>query len=154
MKTLMAALALAALMAAPALAGAPCTNAACEDGSCGASGWGCNGGHGHFGHGGLCGRHGCFGGGQGVSGTSYNSDLYAHPMYGGPVNLVVPPNAYRQGHYTWGVPSSHTTYIRSRFARGGNGGGYGESNVVGYGPRWPQSTSQLGVYYTRAPYCY
>lgn len=143
MKTLMAAaVALAALMAAPALAGGPCTNGSCDscdDGSC---------------YGGRCYGGGC-GGGLFGGCNGYNSDLYSHPMYGGPVNLVVPPNARRQGHYTWGSPSSHTTRIRSQFrANPRSGGFYGPSNITGYAPQWPQSTDQLGVYYTRAPYCY
>lgn len=77
------------------------------------------------------------------SSGSWNTG-YAHPAYGAPVGLIVPPGARTQRDYRWGVPSSRRTRITSQFS-GGAGGNYQAA------PRWPSDTNQLGTYYIRAP---
>jgi hypothetical protein len=77
------------------------------------------------------------------SNGSWNTG-YAHPAYGAPVGLIVPPGARTQRDYRWGVPSSRRTRITSQFS-GGAGSDYLAS------PRWPSDTNQLGTYYIRVP---
>jgi hypothetical protein len=73
------------------------------------------------------------------SNGSWNTG-YAHPAYGAPVGLIVPP----ERDYRWGVPSSRRTRITSLFW-GGAGRDYQAS------PRGPRDTNQLGTYYIRVP---
>ncbi|HEY1065206.1 MAG TPA: hypothetical protein VGE52_03825, partial [Pirellulales bacterium] len=42
---------------------------------------------------------------------------YYNTQYGAPVALVVPPTAFYQTHYTWGMPASHTSLVADQFHR-------------------------------------
>ncbi len=76
---------------------------------------------------------------------------YAHSQYGAPVALVVPPTATLQTNWGWGVGSSRISRIDHQFGRNYSGPGpfgAGFRNT----PRWPQDTTQTGVYYVRGPW--
>ncbi|QGJ70380.1 Hypothetical protein PBC10988_20760 [Planctomycetales bacterium 10988] len=79
---------------------------------------------------------------------------YSHPGYGHPVALVVPPISQRQGDYSWGVPSTHTSPIYPQFGPYGGGGMVGGAGYGGFmpAPVWPSHTNQMGVYYVRGPW--
>ena len=80
--------------------------------------------------------------------TAYqNGQMYAHPGWGTPVGMVVPPRAGTQVDYSWGVPSSRRTVINKTFPDLGVGGGAGYPPA----PAMPTDTTQMGVYYLRVP---
>lgn len=80
---------------------------------------------------------------------------YYHTQYGAPVALVVPPSVRYQGHYSWGVPASHTSEVTAQFGRmspsidayPGNG-----MYPLAPTPVFPSHTDQFGVYYVRGPW--
>jgi len=75
---------------------------------------------------------------------------YAHTQWGGPVALVLPPNANFQTDYSWGVARTRMTPVHHQFARpiAAPGGGATYSPT----PIWPSDTNQFGVYGVRAPW--
>lgn len=78
---------------------------------------------------------------------------YANTAYGTPVSLVVPPSAYWQGHYSWGMPASHTSPVYSQFGRwNGTVNDYGVQGYPLPTPLFPSHTDQFGVYYVRGPW--
>lgn len=77
--------------------------------------------------------------------------VYAHPQYGAPVALVVPPTSNLQTNWGWGPTASRVSRVDHQFGR----------NYVGPGPyggpfrgrpAWPQDTMQFGVYSVRGPW--
>ena len=83
--------------------------------------------------------------------TPWNGN-FMHQAYGAPVALVVPPNANTSRQYGWGVSQSIIMPLGHQYNLV-----YPGANVSGYGPyhatpRWPQNSSQFGVYYLRAPW--
>jgi hypothetical protein len=94
----------------------------------------------------------CPNGGHGVGGAYYGSDaFYAHPEYGQPVTLLVAPTVRKHVNYQWGVPSVRVDRNPWQFAPGGPEV-YGIGAATVHPPYWPSSTTQLGVYYMRAPW--
>lgn len=80
--------------------------------------------------------------------TSYQQGtMHAHPAWGSPVALVVPPRAASYVDYSWGVPSSRRVAIDRHFPDSGIQGGMQYPPA----PVQPTDTSQLGVYYLRVP---
>ena len=77
---------------------------------------------------------------------------YAHPAWGAPVALVVPPTVRSNTDYRWGVPSSRVSTIDSQFSRDGVPVGVSEAGGFQPRPRWPSDTNQMGVYYIRGPW--
>lgn len=80
--------------------------------------------------------------------TAYQmGTMYAHPQWGTPVALVVPPRAASHVEYSWGVPSSRRVAIDKHFPDSGIVGGmkYPPAPVV------PTDTTQFGVYPLRVP---
>ncbi|MCA9102752.1 MAG: hypothetical protein KDA63_16450 [Planctomycetales bacterium] len=77
---------------------------------------------------------------------------YAHPAWGAPVALVVPPTATTQSNYRWGVPSSRIDPITAQFSRDAVPVGISEAGGFQPAPQWPSDTNQMGVYYIRGPW--
>ncbi|MEK6234812.1 MAG: hypothetical protein N2C14_08875 [Planctomycetales bacterium] len=77
---------------------------------------------------------------------------YYNTAWGGPVSLVVPPTAYKQGHYHWGVPSTSTSWVTPQFQGSYPGSGMGGGQALYPTPAYPSHTDQFGVYYTRGPW--
>jgi hypothetical protein len=77
---------------------------------------------------------------------------YAHPQYGQPVALVVPPCANAQTHWGWGVGNMRMSPIYHQFDRPYPGESVGAGCPFYPVPRWPSSTDQMGVYPIRAPW--
>ena len=74
---------------------------------------------------------------------------YQHTAWGQPLALVVPPTAYFQRHYNWGVSNTRVTPIYQQFGRSVSGFG---GVRLRHTPAWPSSTDQFGVYPVRGPW--
>jgi hypothetical protein len=77
---------------------------------------------------------------------------YYNAEWGAPVALVVPPTAEEQTHFTWGVPSSHVTWLCPRFKLGFPGCVPYNRYAFRPTPPWPYSTDQQGYYYVHGPW--
>ena len=110
---------------------------------------GCNSGCKHAGrkHGK---KHGHWNGGYGSSGAWHAG--YYDPAWGAPLALVVPPTAYMQTKWGWGVGNSQMTTIDHQFGRSYPGPFEGGGAGVVPTPPWPSHTDQFGVYYIRGPW--
>lgn len=84
-------------------------------------------------------------------GTSWHAG-YAHPAWGLPVAVVVPPNARFESKYQWGVGGTQSVMIRHQFSRDYPGPGQIFRHRLMPTPRWPSHTDQLGVYPVRGPW--
>jgi hypothetical protein len=87
----------------------------------------------------------------------YNANVpwhgpFAHPQWGQPMALVVPPTADMQTNFSWGVARTRMTPLYHQFARPYPG----EAGTPGAGwtpvPIWPSDTAQLGIYPVRGPW--
>jgi hypothetical protein len=78
---------------------------------------------------------------------------YAHPAWGRPLALIVPPTADNQVQWGWGVGSTNVVPIYHQFNRG-NPATYppGAWSRFRTPPYWPSNTSQFGVYPVRGPW--
>ena len=72
-----------------------------------------------------------------------------HVQYGRPLALIVPPTANLQTNYAWGVARTTMTPIHFQFGRPVAHRHPGNTVPT---PRWPSSTRDMGVYYSRGPW--
>ncbi len=80
---------------------------------------------------------------------------YSHVQYGTPVSLVLPPSVQYQGHYSWGMPSTHTSPVNAQFGRlGPSIEAYPGTGMypLPTTPMYPSHTDMFGVYPVRAPW--
>jgi hypothetical protein len=74
---------------------------------------------------------------------------YAHPAWGTPAALIVPPTADYETVYSTRVAGTRMRPITPQFGPGGPGIGVTGAQPA---PYWPQNTRQMGVYYLRGPW--
>jgi len=76
---------------------------------------------------------------------------YAQVEWGGPVALVVPPQATFQTNWGWGVGNTRVSRTVHQFARP-YPVPFADSPGFRRTPPWPSDTNQFGVYYVRGPW--
>jgi hypothetical protein len=77
---------------------------------------------------------------------------YSYTPWGGPVALVVPPNAKFHSSYSWGVAQTEMVPLYHQFQRDYPGILQGGTTPLQPTPPWPSHTDQIGVYPVRGPW--
>ena len=77
---------------------------------------------------------------------------YNYTAWGGPVALVVPPNAEAHMSWGWGVGNTRVNPICHQFTPNWPGPVSYDPRAFRPTPRWPSDTDQFGVYYVRGPW--